>query len=166
MAEAADWMIAMNETELIYLALFPVFFIFLWCFILWIFSFTSGWRLLAARYPYPDPFEGEAIRFQSAKMNLVNFKNVLYLGCNREGLYLNQMVLFRLFHQPVLIPWEEIIAEPYQRRFFQGYQLIFRSVPNVKLMIYRSTFDWILDYLRKNTGFRVDNQLGRNEFRR
>jgi hypothetical protein len=146
----------MTEIERYLPFLFPIFFIGLWCFILWIFSFVSGWRRLVKRFHYSSDFLGDFIRFQSARMNLVNFKNVLHLGLCRQGLYLKQMVLFQLFHKPILIPWEEIIAQPFQRALYQGYQLQFRSVPGVRLELYRGTFLRILDYLERHTDFKLD----------
>lgn len=147
----------MTEIEGYLPVLFSIFFVTLWIFILWIFSYVSGWRRLAERYRHRSDFQGEFIRFQTARMNLVNYKNVLHLGLSRQGLYLNQMVLFGLFHKPVLIPWEEIVAEPYQRMLFRGYRLQFRSVPRVRLELYQSTFQRIVDYLRRNTGYRLED---------
>jgi hypothetical protein len=130
------------------LILFPVFFITLWCFIIWIFSHTSGWRKLAARFHESHAFEGTLVRFQSARLNLVNFNNVLHLGLHQRGMYLVPMILFRPFHKPLFIPWEEIVAEPNKRFLFRGYQLHFRSVPGVRLELYQTTFQMITDYLK------------------
>jgi len=146
--------------------LFPVYFAALWFFILWILSLTSGWRRLASRYHHPQDFQGDFLRFQSARMNWVNFSSVLNLGLNERGLYLAPMALFRPFHKPLFIPWEEIIAQPSKISLVQGYQLQFRSAPGVHLKLYQRTFQIILDYLRKYTGFRFDDSLDRGDFRR
>jgi hypothetical protein len=138
----------MPNIEIILAILIPVFFISLWCFIIWIFSYSSGWRKLAARYHELHQFQGELIRFQSARMNRVNFNNVLHVGLNKRELYLVPMIIFRPFHKPLFIPWEEIIAEQFSRFHFQGYQLHFRSAPGVRLVLYQRTFQLITDYLK------------------
>ena len=139
----------LNNETLILLAV-PVFFITLWCFILWLLSLFSGWRKLATRYGYQDSFQGESLRLQSARINGVNYNNVLNLGLNRQGLYISPMVLFRPFHKPLLIPWEEIIAEPHERLLIKGYRLLFRSLPGIRLFFYQNTFQRITDYLNTN----------------
>ena len=146
--------------------LFPVYFITLWCFVLWILSLTSGWGKLAGRFHHPQEFQGEFLRWQSARMNLVNFRSILNLGLNERGLYLVPMVLFRPFHKPLFIPWEDLVAQPFKRFFYQGYRLQFRSAPGVRLDLYPSTFQRIVEYLHKYTGFRLDDQLDRGGFRR
>ena len=127
--------------------LFPVFFIGLWIFTLGVLSLISGWKQMEGRYRHPGGFQGDFLRFQSARMNLVNFRSVLNLGLNPEGLYMVPMVLFRPFHPPLLIPWEEIVAQPFKRTFYQGYQLQFRSAPGVRLDLYQGTFEKILSFL-------------------
>lgn len=128
--------------------IFPIFFISLWTLILGIFSYISGWRRLAERFHQPGDFQGEFLRYQSARMNLVNYNGVLNLGLSPAGLYLVPMVLFRTFHKPILIPWENIVAEPFKRVLYRGYQLQFRSVPGVRLDLYQHTFERLIGYLQ------------------
>jgi hypothetical protein len=154
----------MNETDAFILLIFPVFFLTLWCFILWILSF--GWRKLAAYYHHPLQIQGEVLRFQSARINSVNYNGVINLGLQERGLYLVPMVLFRPFHKPLFIPWEEIIAQPFKRALYQGYFLQFRSIPGVRFELPHYTFDKIVDFLQKRTGYKMDNQIDRVEFRR
>ena len=144
--------------------LFPVYFIALWCFILWILS--SAWRRLAAQYHHPQEFQGEFLRFRSAIINLSNYNGILNLGMNRQGLYLVPMAIFRPFHKPLFIPWEEIVAQPFKRPHYQGYQLQCRSVPGVRIVLYPGTFQRIVEYLREHTGFRFDDETGASGFRR
>ena len=143
--------------------LFPVYFVALWCFILWIFSFS--WKRLAAQYHHPQEFQGEFLRFRSAIVNSVRYNGVLNLGMNRRGLYLVPMAIFRPFHKPLFIPWEEIVAQPFQKLLYQGYQLQCRSVPGVRIVLYPGTFQRIVEYLREHTGFRLDEERGSSGFR-
>jgi hypothetical protein len=138
----------MSQVKILILAAFPIYFIALWCFILWMIALIGGWRKLAASYHDPRDFQGQTLRFQSAQLNWSNYRNILHLGLTERGLHLVPMVLFRPFHRPLFIPWEEIVAEPIQRTLFGGYQLSFRSAPGVKMTLYQNTFEHILDFLR------------------
>lgn len=81
---------------------------------------------------------------------------VLTIGGNEKGLYLVPMILFRLFHKPLLIPWTEIDARPAKRFLFKGYRLTFQSVPNVTLELYRRTFERIMERRDTHTGRRQE----------
>lgn len=128
---------------------FPVYFIVLWCLILWIIALSGGWKKLADRYAMPGDFQGQILRFQSARLNWSNYSKILRIGLSERGLYLSPIVLFRPFHPPLFIPWEEIEAEPFQRALWRGYQLRFRSAPGVTLELYQGTFQQILNFLER-----------------
>ncbi len=138
----------MPQVKTLILMAFPIYFIALWCFILWLISLSSGWNKLAARYDDPNDFQGKTLRFQSARLNWSNYSNILQLGLTERGLHLVPMILFRPFHRPLFIPWEEIVAQPIQQTLIHGYQLSFRSAPGIKMTLFQNTFQHILDFLR------------------
>ena len=123
-----------------------LFFTALWILILKLLSVLSGWTTLAERFYYQGTFDGRYFRFQSAWMNKVLFRSSLEMGMNVMGLYLIPMILFRLFHKPIFIPWSEIEAEPIKRLMIQVYRLRFRSCPNVSLTVYKKTFERMLEF--------------------
>ncbi len=41
-------------------------------------------------------------------IGLVTYRNSLNIGITEEGLYLSFIFIMRLFHPPLLIPWEKI----------------------------------------------------------
>lgn len=139
----------MSRTLTLILLAFPVYFTALWCLILWLIALTGGWRKLAGRYRQLGDFQAQVLRYQSARLNWSNYSNILRIGLSDRGLNLSPMVLFRPFHPPLFIPWEEIEAQPFQRALWTGYQLCFRSVPGVRLELYRGTFQHILDFLER-----------------
>jgi hypothetical protein len=139
----------MSKTTILILVAFPVYFSVLWCLILWIIALSGGWKKLANRYAMPGNFQGQVLRFQSARLNWSNYSNVLSIGLSERGLYLSPMAIFRPFHPPLFIPWEEIEAEPFQRAMWRGYQLRFRAVPGVTLELFQGTFQHILDFLER-----------------
>jgi hypothetical protein len=139
----------MSQPSILILVAFPIYFSARWCFILWIISLTGGWRKLAAHYRHLGDLQGQILRFQSARLNWSNYSNILRIGLSEHGLYLSLMALFRPFHPPLFIPWEEIEAEPFQRALWRGYQLHFRAVPGVTLDLYLETFQHILGFLER-----------------
>lgn len=143
----------MNGFEKIFPFVFPFFFIGMWCAVLRILSIMSGWTQLAERFHHTEKFGGKYYRFQSARMKQVNFSSALEMGVNETGLYLVPMILFRLFHKPLLVPWGEIHAEPFKKFLFNGYCLTFKSFPDITLEMYNRTFERMMEYLKGQTGF-------------
>lgn len=136
--------------------LFPVFFVGMWCFVLWFLSIQSGWSKLADSYHSTAPFKGKYLSFQSARMGLISFQSSLEIGIGKKGLFLLPMVLFRWFHKPLLIPWSEIKAKPRKRWMSDGCGLTFSAVPEVSVEVYGRTFKKLKDVLEIETGFQVD----------
>jgi hypothetical protein len=136
----------MEHFEIIIPILILLFFIGLWILILKMLAVMSGWTILAERFYYPATFDGRYYRFQSAWLNKVNFRSSLEMGMNIMGLYLIPLILFRLFHKPLFIPWEEITAEPCKRYLIQVYRLRFKSSPAIALDVYKKTFERMLEF--------------------
>jgi hypothetical protein len=152
--EGGKEIVDMNGFESIFPFVFPFVFVGMWCFVLWVLSFMSGWSELAGRYHFPEKFHGEYYRSQSARLNQANYNRVLEMGVNETGLYLVPMWFFRLFHKPLLVPWGEIHAEPFKKYiFFKGYRLTFRSFPGITLEMQSRAFDKMIEYLKAKTGY-------------
>ncbi len=86
---------------------FPVFFIGMFVFIIFFLS-KKGWSDLAREYQTDNAFEGERVGIISAAINGVNYNNCLLLKYNDEGFYLRPVLIFRLFHKPIFIPWKAV----------------------------------------------------------
>jgi hypothetical protein len=136
----------MNGFPLAILVGFPFFFAGVWILVMSLLSMASGWRRLAESYQHAGEFRGELHRGQSARLRGVNFNRVLEIGVGEEGLYLVPMVLFRLFHKPLLIPWGEIEAEPFRRFLYQGVRLTFRSVHGVPLELSKRDYERFMEH--------------------
>lgn len=87
--------------------LFPLFFIGLFTFVLFLLS-KKGWADLASEYRFNEKFEGDRVGIISAGINGVSYNNCLLLKYNTQGLYLRPILIFRLFHKPIFIPWKAI----------------------------------------------------------
>ncbi len=93
----------------LFVSIFPIYFLALWCLVATVISFVGGWHTLAGLYRARVPFSGTKRRMQSGQMRwLTNYNSVLTLGANPEGLYLASMFLFRFMHPPLFIPWNQI----------------------------------------------------------
>jgi hypothetical protein len=67
-----------------------------------------GWDKLVQHFKAIDKFEGKRVGLISVTINSGNYQNSIVLKYNYQGIYLKPIFLFRLFHPPVLIPWNEI----------------------------------------------------------
>jgi hypothetical protein len=89
--------------------LFIVFFVALWCLILFLISVVSGWHSLARRFRCTREFARDAWTFRSAYMRyLSHYGTCLSFGADSSGLYLSVFPIFRVGHPPLFIPWSEV----------------------------------------------------------
>ena len=103
----------MNRSEMsgVFAALFPLFFVGMWCGVSMLLSVAGGWRRLAQRYPARGLPTGKRFGWQGARLGWVNYNNCMTIYSSAEGLHLSVWFLFRLGHPPVFIPWEAIRNE-------------------------------------------------------
>ncbi|HUN89774.1 MAG TPA: hypothetical protein VMU28_13330 [Terriglobales bacterium] len=120
----------------------PWWFIFLaffgtWFFVMFFISRVGGWSRLAESYRTEQPFLGNLIRFQAAQLrNRTNYNGCMNFGGDPAGLYMVPMVPFRMFHPPLLIPWEEITTRPVKLwRFWNFIELRFQRSPEIPVKI-------------------------------
>ena len=91
----------------------------------------NGWLKLAERYRPKQPFEGTRVGWQSAIFNGFAFTGTLNLGVTQRGLYLRGGILLRAFHPALVVPWEELGANRFERSHTSGYALTFKSFPEM-----------------------------------
>lgn len=130
--------------------LFPFLFAGMWCFVLFMLSKQSGWSRLAEIFECKERIEGKYYRFQSARINKVQFSSALEMGINELGLLLVPFLPFRLFHKRLLIPWEYISAKPFKKFFSSGYRLTISEDRNVQIEVTKRQFDRMSHYLNSN----------------
>jgi hypothetical protein len=106
----------------------------LWFFGCAIASYISGWTTLAKRFGLRASFVGERWTVQSGYMRSnIGYGNCLTVGASPHGLYLAVMPLFRFWHPPLLVPWDEITLSRQKFVFFRfvrfgwGVNSIFHS---------------------------------------
>jgi hypothetical protein len=83
---------------------FPLF----WCSISYVISRMSGWGEMHARYGGPTATAPPARSLRSGHIGIARYKGVLNIAHDQVGLYLSVMVLIRVGHPPLFIPWSEV----------------------------------------------------------
>lgn len=116
---------------------FPIFFVSMWIFTAYLAALTSGWRQLAKRFRTQAPFAGRKWRMQSANMRwFSNYNNVLTIGADEAGLFMVPMILFRVWHPPLFISWNEIsVAGTRQVLFVRLFELRLGRLEDVPFRI-------------------------------
>jgi hypothetical protein len=115
---------------------FLVFFVLWWSFIVFLLSRIGGWGKLAAAYRFDGSFVDYEWPAQTAQMRWgVNYKRVLTVGANPEGLYLNISRLFWMGHAPLFIPWFDISVSTGKFLWGRYIEFRFRQAPSVRFRV-------------------------------
>jgi hypothetical protein len=102
-----------NHFWTIWIYVYPLFFVTIWCVVCFLISAFSGWQALARRFrmqvePYGD-VKGAGPFFYAVQMrNKANYSSVIRVAVASDALYLSILFLFRVGHPPLAIPWGEI----------------------------------------------------------
>ena len=67
-----------------------------------------GWSKLAASYTASDEPHGEKMFLMGAHIGAAQYSNALWLWVSNRGFYLKPIILFRMFHPALFIPWHAI----------------------------------------------------------
>jgi hypothetical protein len=148
----------------------PAFILF-WCFVIWMISWMSGWQKLSRHFALkPSLLYGKKIHFfnTSGRFKQAGYNNVLKLAAIDRGLILKMNILFRLGHDPLLIPWDaisEISAVPLPIQLPGWlklpvkldpclYELKLAKFPDVNIRLHKRAFDesGAMDYFQKSRG--------------
>ena len=108
----------------------------------------SGWHKLEHRFRAKEPFNGDQISLQTGYMRWGSrYYHTLKLGANADGLYIAAMLLARVAHPPLFIPWNEVSAIDHSRHFREGTLLTLGQKEQVPLWVFKSTGDWLQAYM-------------------
>jgi hypothetical protein len=121
--------------------LFPIYFVSMFVFVLFFLS-KKGWADLAKKYQFDGVFDGTRFGIISASINGVNYNSSLVLKYNEEGFYLRPILIFRLFHKAIFVPWQEIKDIRDKKMFLAQLKELVIGDPFVALMqVRQSTFE-------------------------
>jgi len=121
----------------------------LWVFGAWLLSWIGGWRRLVEQFGCKEPFDGTITHAASGRVGFIIYRLTLKLGVSDRGLYLAGFSMFRIFHPPLFIPWNQIQAEMRGRGMWawNGLKLAFPAVPGATVTFYGRELDTVLPYV-------------------
>jgi hypothetical protein len=109
----------------------PVF----WVLLGWVMARMSGWKTLAESYASQSDFTGPVLRFQSGSFRRnTNYGGILNIGVDHRGLSLSVLVIFKVGHTPLFIPWGDIRTESVGV-FTPSVRLTFGRNPKIPLIV-------------------------------
>ena len=116
---------------------FFAFFLGMWIYIGFMVGQVSGWGQLSRYYRANNPFDGERWRLRSGRMRfLTGYNNCLTIGANSQGLYLAMLLLFRIGHPSLFIPWQDISVKTGKTLLWCWTEFHFRQAPGVYLRVF------------------------------
>ena len=128
----------MSLEWLIPLIFFPAF-IAMWCGIVFLIGATGGWRTLGKTYATTaGEFTGRRWHMQSGMMaGFARYNNILTVGADARGLYLDVFGLFRPGHPRLFIPWHAVEMRERRGFLFTYVDFTFPAVPGVQLSLHK-----------------------------
>ena len=124
---------------------FPLLFPLLWVGISVLTGRLSGWARLAEFYRYSGVFKGHQWKRRTAFLRFgMGVKSGLHLGVSHEGLHLAVMALFRIGHQPLLVPWHDISTSMKTQLGVRYTELRFQKCPTIPFSIRTSLAEEIM----------------------
>lgn len=130
-------------------ALFPVFFIAIWCGICLLLSRLGGWDKLARSYRYENA-DIDIIKsffMQSAGMGQTSYNNCVLIKVAEKGLHLSVFPIFRLGHPPLFFPWDALPMPETKRMLWMTYHVY--EIDGVKLSISDKPVAYALQYIEQ-----------------
>lgn len=120
-----------------------VLFSLMWIAITSLLGRISGWRGLERIFPDHAEPPVETLRFQTARMGVVNFNNCMRFEICATGLRIAVFRLLGPFLKPLFVPWGQINAERANSPFMKLVTLNLGSQSEGTMIIREKTFDRI-----------------------
>jgi len=106
------------------LLLLPLLFAVIWCAVLRIIAWTSGWTRLAERYPETDASQGVKVRDTWITVGWADYNGCVTYIVDAEGLHISLWPVFNIGHAPLFIPWTEMRVEEVRKVFGRRGQIV------------------------------------------
>ena len=96
-----------------FLIVFPA----MWSGVCFLLALIGGWRSMARRYRYQGQSQ-PPMHYATARLGVVNYRSVMRVGADAAGLHLAVMVLFRVGHPALHVPWSAVGRIEKSKGFF------------------------------------------------
>lgn len=124
----------MDKMYFVVFGLFSIIGPGIWCLVLYIISFSSGWQALALCYAAPH-FPEKTKTCSGIFNNSSNYTSTLQYAETADGLYLKTSLLFKVGHRPLFIPWKSMKKYEASNSTFSSCATTFR-VDNTHIQLY------------------------------
>ena len=96
---------------------YALWFVLLWVIILWVSAYATGWRQLMGVYPkrslqFPTCWQGQHLTLRKWG----NYGGIVATCADGESVTFDLPRLFRIGHNPITIPWNEITVVATHKR--------------------------------------------------
>jgi hypothetical protein len=121
----------------VFISLYLLVFAFFWILICGMLSWSTGWYKFRKKHPFNpthDPIE--QFNFSSIQFNQTgSYTYSILVSIYKEGIGIQPLLLYRAFHKPYLIRWEEISDIKDEKEFF-WYKVLDVYVEGTKIRFY------------------------------
>jgi hypothetical protein len=130
----------------VFVSLFLLVFGFFWILLCGLLSWQTGWVGFTRRHPLGDRAVLESLPYTSIQFNYIgSYSYSMVLTIHADGLGLRPMLLFRAFHAPLFIPWNEIESIREGKEFF-WYPVLDIYIEGKKIRFYGKAIEKIKEY--------------------
>lgn len=125
--------------------LFPLYFICMWFAVTFMLS-RIGWVYLAREFAYEGKFNGSLLGIFSGRVNGITYRNGLSIRYNHEGIYLRPVLILRMFHRPILVPWHKVEMNEI-RLLWKRYELYLSHPVPVSVFLSKNDAERMRQYI-------------------
>ena len=96
----------------VFISLYILVFVFFWIIVCGIISYLSGWYKFSRNNAFPEKVSNEIAQFPYSSVQINHFgsyNNALVIKIYKEGISISPQLLFRAFHKPIFIKWNQIL---------------------------------------------------------
>lgn len=144
-AKPAEKNVTVTESDLIYII--PAAALGFWWALMFLISRVSGWSALAEVYQSDGDDDGPKLRRQSLMLMRgripASYNNAVTIGADSMSLRLSVMLFFRPFHEPLKIPFSDLVATRRRVLLLDGFELSSTRVDGPKIVVSRKQAEWI-----------------------
>lgn len=93
---------------------------FFWCGIIYLIAKLGGWAKLSKHFATTEKPTGKKYRFRGLSFGSVNYPGITYSPTD-SGLYIAVPLFSKLFHPPLLIPWDQFFNTSREQVLWRSY---------------------------------------------
>lgn len=124
---------------------FPFLLIGLWWLVCRLLAWVGGWHRLGKAYRAAGEYHGDTREFQSARLGFVNYRGILTVGANAEGVSLDVLAIFKPGHPALFVPWRDVHAARSKFLWIERVDLSFGAAKGVRMRLPSKVGNYLLN---------------------